>query len=181
LEGETDVSLSEDMAKYCLEASAKQQTIDAEFETSATKLRDAYVVQLKKEAAKATGAGQAGIAKGIEAKADAAGMLAAWLEEMGLSLPAASGGGATGSFSSDKSGFVGKWKLGEKGRITWNALADGSVVASAGRDKQGTWKDAAGGVEVTWPDGRSMKFRKRGKTYEGEDQRGREIVLSRAD
>lgn len=181
LEGETEVSLSEDMAKYCLEASTKQQTIDAEFEASATKLRDAYVAQLKKEATKATEAGQAGIAKGIESKATAAGMLAAWLEEMGVTLPAASGSAAVGTFAADKSGFVGKWKVGENGRITWEALADGSVVASAGREKQGTWKDAAGGVEVTWADGQSMKFRKRGKTYEGEDQRGREIVLSRAD
>jgi serine/threonine protein kinase len=180
MDGSEGVSLSEDMAKFCSDAATKQQGIEAEFEASTTKLRDAYVNQLGKEAAKAAEAGQTTLARAIEEKADAAGMLAAWLESMGLTPPVASTGKA-GTFAAQGSSFVGKWQLEGNNRITWQALADGSITASPGRDRQGTWKNVAGGVEVTWNDGRTLRFRKRGDGYEGEDQRGRELILKPAD
>ena len=60
-------------------------TINAEFETDAAKLRDAYVRQLKKEAETAAQAGQMGIVRAVGEKIETYSDLDLWIDSIALS------------------------------------------------------------------------------------------------
>lgn len=182
---ESGISLSEDMAKFCSDSLAKQQTIDTTFNLKATKIRDAYVFRLKEAQDDAKTRGQAEMATSIADEMQTAANLAAWLVEMGLDSAAEvepdAPGAKAGGFKTTDSPFVGKWKLAGPFPMAWEALPDGSIKGDGRGRRQGTWEENGGKVEIKWEDGRTLSLRKRGSSFVGEDDRGNDIELEPAD
>jgi serine/threonine protein kinase len=181
------IRLSAEMAEFCADSAAKQKTIDATFNLKATKIRDAYLVRLKEARDDAQTRGQTEIAKALTDEAEAAGDLVAWLEQMGVEAMAAptpdeqEAPAVAKDFKASDSDFVGRWQLGDNRWLVWEARDDGTVVEGNRRERQGTWEEVGGGVEITWDRGDKLRLKKRGARYVGDDERGREIVLNRAD
>jgi serine/threonine protein kinase len=182
---DTGIKLSEDMAKFCSDSLAKQQTIDTTFNLKATKIRDAYLVRLKEAHDDAKTRGQAEIAESIAGELQSALNMAGWLEDMGLESSADADPLApdakAGGFKTSGSSFVGKWKLAGPFPMAWEALADGSIEGEGRGRGQGTWEEDGGKVVIKWEDGRTLNLRKRGSSFVGEDERGNAIELEPAD
>ena len=185
---DTGIKLSQEMAKACYEALAKQQSIDANFELKATRIQDAYLTRLKEARDDAKTRGQKEMAESIEEEIENATDLADWLDSMGLDAsPEApkeddEDDGKDGKgFAAGDSDFVGKWKLAGPIPIAWEAKADGTVAIAGFGNRQGSWEEDGGRIEVKWDDGRKLSLRKKGDSYVGEDDRGNEIELERVD
>ncbi len=187
IDPDSGIRLSEEMAEFCANSAAKQKAIDATFNLKATKIRDAYLVRLKEAHDDAKTRGQTEIAAAITEEAEAAGDLVSWLEQMGVAViaptppPAAEAPPVAKDFKASDSDFIGKWQLADNPWMVWEARDDGTVVGGIGRNRQGTWEEVGDGVEITWDRGDKLRLKKRGSKYVGDDERGREMVLNRAD
>ena len=188
---DSGVRLSQEMAKACFDALAKQQSIDTTFNLKATRIRDAYLTRLKEARDDAKTRGQKEMAEAIDEEIETAADLEDWLDSMGVEAsPDATEADSEeddddkdkkGGFAAGDSPFVGKWKLAGPIPIVWEAKADGSVVIAGFGNRQGTWEEDGDKVEVKWEDGRELSLRKKGDSYVGEDDRGNKIELESVD
>jgi serine/threonine protein kinase len=110
VDSDSGINLSERMASIADFAARKQKSIDETFESKATKIRDAYVPRVKEAAGKSLQAGQEEVAQALEAKAEAAGDLDAWLTGLGVKIlsdsPLVLGGSIVGKWASKTSNTV---------------------------------------------------------------------------
>jgi serine/threonine protein kinase len=175
IDSDSGINVSERMSKIADFAARKQKTLDETFATKAGKIRDAYVTRVKEAAGKSQQEGAEDVAQALEAKAEAATDLDAWVMNLMGRTPVAP--------PAADSSIVGKWRSKTSSTVVTFA-GDGTCKSSHGDKGQWTREILEGEqirYVISWGTGYidQLSPEKEGTVLAGQNNRGELVRLIR--